>query len=105
MTHIAEYISISSQPQPSCRSPHLSDVLPSPPILFFPTEGVIVANDADSKRSYLLVHQAKRLHSPCFVVTNDDATIFPNLYEGPADHDGTPTPMLFDRVLCDVPCR
>lgn len=42
--------------------------------------GVVVANDADNKRCYMLVHQAKRLNSPCFMVTNHDASVFPMLY-------------------------
>ena len=44
------------------------------------TGGVVVANDADNKRCYMLVHQAKRLNSPCFMVTNHDASVFPMLY-------------------------
>ena len=43
-------------------------------------DGVIIANDADNKRCYMLVHQAKRLNSPCFMVTNHDASTFPTLY-------------------------
>ena len=39
-----------------------------------------MANDADNKRCYMLVHQAKRLKSPCFMVTNHDASVFPMLY-------------------------
>ena len=42
--------------------------------------GVVVANDADNRRCYMLVHQAKRLRSPSFVVTNHDASVFPTLY-------------------------
>ena len=42
--------------------------------------GVVVANDADNKRCYMLVHQAKRLNSPCVMVTNHDATVLPNMY-------------------------
>ena len=42
--------------------------------------GVVVANDADNKRCYMLIHQAKRLKSPCFMVTNHDASVFPMLY-------------------------
>jgi 16S rRNA C967 or C1407 C5-methylase (RsmB/RsmF family) len=41
--------------------------------------GLVVANDADYKRSQLLVHQLKRLQSPCFMATNHDAAHFPNL--------------------------
>ena len=42
--------------------------------------GVVVANDANNKRCYMLVHQAKRLNSPCFMVTNHDASVYPMLY-------------------------
>lgn len=41
--------------------------------------GFVVANDIDNNRCYMLVHQAKRLNSPCFVVTNHDSSFFPNL--------------------------
>lgn len=41
--------------------------------------GLVVANDADYKRSQLLVHQLKRLQSPCFMATNHDASHFPNI--------------------------
>ena len=44
------------------------------------TAGVVVANDADNKRCYMLVHQAKRLNSPCLMVTNHDAAAFPTMY-------------------------
>lgn len=44
-------------------------------------EGVVVANDVDNARCYMLVHQAKRLHSPCSIITNHDAGGMPNLYE------------------------
>ena len=42
--------------------------------------GVVIANDADNKRCYMLIHQAKRLNSPCFIVTNHDASVFPMFY-------------------------
>ena len=45
-----------------------------------PPAGVVVANDVDNKRCYMLVHQAKRLNSPSFMVTNHDASVFPMLY-------------------------
>lgn len=41
--------------------------------------GLVVANDADYKRSQLLVHQLKRLQSPCFMATNHDGSQFPNI--------------------------
>ncbi|CAG8598634.1 6617_t:CDS:2, partial [Racocetra fulgida] len=42
--------------------------------------GLVIANDADMKRSCMLVHQAKRLKSPCLIVTNHDAAQFPGVY-------------------------
>lgn len=41
--------------------------------------GYVVANDVDNKRCYMLVHQAKRLNSPCMAVVNHDSTVLPNL--------------------------
>lgn len=66
-------------------------------------DGLVIANDADNKRCYTLTHQAKRLQSPCLVVTNHDATFFPKI---PIDDPQTQTRtfLQFDRVLCDVPC-
>eukprot|EP00911_Craspedida_sp_UC1_P000193 UC1_evm1s151 len=65
-------------------------------------EGLVVANDNDAKRCYLLVHQSKRLQSPNFMITNHDAALFPNLRVPRAD--GATQPLRYDRVLCDVPC-
>lgn len=53
--------------------------------------GLVIANDADIKRCWMLVHQLKRFSSPHLVVTHHDAQHFPKF-------------MAFDRVLCDVPC-
>jgi 16S rRNA C967 or C1407 C5-methylase (RsmB/RsmF family) len=36
----------------------------------------------DSKRAYMLTHQARRLNLPAMFVTNNDATKFPNLKSG-----------------------
>lgn len=65
--------------------------------------GMVIANDVDVRRCHMLVHQTKRLQSPCCVVTNHDATVFPQMY-GPPHADGVPNPIQFDRVLCDAPC-
>ncbi|KAL1514434.1 hypothetical protein AB1Y20_003533 [Prymnesium parvum] len=59
---------------------------------------LLLANDAEYKRCHLLVHQAKRLHSPALLVTHHDASLLPTRMGG-----GAP-PLSFDRVLCDVPC-
>lgn len=58
-------------------------------------DGVVIANDADNKRCYMLVHQAKRLNSPCLMVTNHDASNFPILYH----HDVSER---CNMVYCDV---
>ena len=42
-------------------------------------QGIVIANDSDQKRAYLLVHQAKRLQSPCLLVTNHDGQEFPKI--------------------------
>ncbi|KAF9974099.1 tRNA (cytosine(34)-C(5))-methyltransferase [Actinomortierella ambigua] len=77
-------------------------------------EGLILANDADNKRSYMLIHQTKRLQSPCLMVTNHDASLMPWLRiakdeddeaDDNEEDDGKTTKSLqFDRVLADVPC-
>ncbi|KAH9968217.1 S-adenosyl-L-methionine-dependent methyltransferase [Russula dissimulans] len=72
--------------------------------------GLLIANDSDYKRTHLLIHQTARLPSPAFVVTNVDASIFPTLSlppENTADSSERKTrssTLLFDRILCDVPC-
>lgn len=49
-------------------------------VSFYPAEGLVIANELQNKRCYMLVHQSKRLHSPCCLITNHDATLFPTLY-------------------------
>ncbi|KAF3135052.1 hypothetical protein TWF569_010024 [Orbilia oligospora] len=72
------------------------------------TTGVVIANDADYKRSHLLIHQTKRLNSPNLIVTNYDATLYPSLrLPTKRDPNGGKTMqeyLKFDRILCDVPC-
>ncbi|KIJ57652.1 hypothetical protein HYDPIDRAFT_64011, partial [Hydnomerulius pinastri MD-312] len=70
--------------------------------------GLLIANDSDSRRSHLLIHQSARLPSPAFMVTNLDASIFPVLRSVSTDPrrsvKKTSSQLLFDRILCDVPC-
>ncbi|KAN0086028.1 S-adenosyl-L-methionine-dependent methyltransferase [Tylopilus felleus] len=70
--------------------------------------GLLIANDSDSRRSHLLIHQSARLPSPSFMVTNLDASIYPVLRSNTTDKrrtvKNTPGQLLFDRILCDVPC-
>ncbi|KAE9043249.1 tRNA (cytosine(34)-C(5))-methyltransferase [Phytophthora rubi] len=61
--------------------------------------GVVVANDVDLKRAYMLVHQSKRISSPALLVTCHEAQNIPFLGE-----DGTEREGVFDRILCDAPC-
>ncbi|CAH1116517.1 unnamed protein product [Phaedon cochleariae] len=64
--------------------------------------GYVIANDVDNKRCYMLVHQAKRLNSPCVAVINHDSAVLPNLFS--TSPDGSKQQVQFDRILCDVPC-
>ncbi|CAI5524539.1 unnamed protein product, partial [Closterium sp. Naga37s-1] len=41
--------------------------------------GMVVANELDIRRCHLLVHQTQRLSSPCILVTNHAAQLFPSL--------------------------
>lgn len=65
-------------------------------------DGMVVANDVDNKRCYMLVHQSSRLNSPNCVIINQDATKLPDMLVD--EGDSTKTKLKFDRVLCDVPC-
>eukprot|EP00741_Cyanophora_paradoxa_P011543 tig00020562_g11151.t1 len=76
--------------------------------------GLVVGNDADYRRAYMLVHQCQRLSSPTcqrlssptVLVTNHEGQNFPYVRRlpvgSPADAPGER--LLFDRILCDVPC-
>uniref|UniRef100_A0A915EQ75 tRNA (cytosine(34)-C(5))-methyltransferase n=1 Tax=Ditylenchus dipsaci TaxID=166011 RepID=A0A915EQ75_9BILA len=60
-------------------------------------EGLVVANDLDYSRCYLLVHQTlKRMPTANCVVINQDASMIPAIL------DAEKKPILFDRILCDV---
>ncbi|ETM47431.1 hypothetical protein L914_07869 [Phytophthora nicotianae] len=65
------------------------------------TRGFVVANDANEKRGYLLVHQLQRLGLDNFVITCHKGQEFPGLYNSNLELQRT---NVFDRVLCDVPC-
>lgn len=84
---------------------HLSD---EPGVL---PEGLVVANDVDVQRCNLLIHQTKRMSTANLIVTNHEAQHFPScslkgsvekLEEG--KENLRQNALLFDRVLCDVPC-
>ena len=65
-------------------------------------KGVLIANDGDYKRCHMLVTQTKRFNNPNYMITNEDATRFPNLKV--QDENGNLKVIKFDRILCDVPC-
>lgn len=77
-------------------------------------KGFVVANDSDTKRAHMLVHQASRLPSPNLLVSNLDASFFPRmevpwLEEENENDAGTERmikkkSLMFDRILADVPC-
>ncbi|XP_029797151.1 tRNA (cytosine(34)-C(5))-methyltransferase, partial [Suricata suricatta] len=85
---------------PGSKTTQLIEMLHADMSVPFP-EGFVIANDVDNKRCYLLVHQAKRLSSPCVMVVNHDAASIPRLT---VDVDGRKEVLFYDRILCDVPC-
>lgn len=95
---------------PGSKTAQLLEALHSAGPSVVPT-GMIIANDADPKRAYMLVHQLKRLGSPSFLVTTHQGQFFPSIYRPKAGCTPDPMtgvcetePLYFDRVLCDVPC-
>ena len=72
--------------------------------------GMVIANDNDSRRAYMLTHQVKRIKSAGMIVSCHDAQFFPNLVprefaEAKSGATGTKyAEGIFDRILCDVPC-
>ncbi|KAM4875162.1 RNA cytosine C(5)-methyltransferase NSUN2 isoform 2-T2 [Thomomys bottae] len=85
---------------PGSKTTQLIEMLHADMNVPFP-EGFVIANDVDNKRCYLLVHQAKRLSSPCIMVVNHDASSIPRLT---VDVEGRKEILFYDRILCDVPC-
>ncbi|XP_032325692.1 RNA cytosine C(5)-methyltransferase NSUN2 isoform X1 [Camelus ferus] len=85
---------------PGSKTAQLIEMLHADMRVPFP-EGFVIANDVDNKRCYLLVHQAKRLSSPCIMVVNHDASCIPRLQ---MDVNGRKEILFYDRILCDVPC-
>ena len=45
-----------------------------------PVSGLVIANDANYQRAYMLVHQTKRLGSPDFLISTHEGQFFPTLY-------------------------
>ncbi|KMT08571.1 hypothetical protein BVRB_6g138510 [Beta vulgaris subsp. vulgaris] len=75
--------------------------------------GMVVANDVDVQRSNLLIHQTKRMCTANLIVTNHEAQDFPGCRLSKFHHNSSDiqsanglsiNQLVFDRVLCDVPC-
>ncbi|CAA7401641.1 unnamed protein product [Spirodela intermedia] len=80
--------------------------------------GLVIANDVDVQRCNLLIHQTRRMCSANLIVTNHEAQHFPSCRLNTEIENGRLTSsspsclteeavtnqLLFDRVLCDVPC-
>lgn len=64
--------------------------------------GLVIANDLDKKRAYMLVHRLSRNTLRRTVVTCGAGDTFPGLYD--AETKTLQPTNVFDRVLCDVPC-
>ncbi|EDV92260.1 tRNA (cytosine(34)-C(5))-methyltransferase [Drosophila grimshawi] len=86
---------------PGSKTAQLIEALHASPDQHKIPPGFVLANDVDNNRCYMLVHQAKRLNSPCLLVTNHDSSVFPNLVQ---TVDGSKSILKFDKILCDVPC-
>ncbi|XP_030463257.2 uncharacterized protein LOC115683020 isoform X2 [Syzygium oleosum] len=76
-------------------------------------KGLVIANDLDVQRCNLLIHQTKRMCTANLAVTNHEAQQFPGCRLSKSQFDTSEmgnqlgpclNQLLFDRVLCDVPC-
>jgi len=72
--------------------------------------GIVVANDSDYARAFMLTHQLQRFDTASLLVLNHDGQNFPTIYYDRLPVQETEkmhsydTRYHFDRVLCDVPC-
>nr|CDS26273.1 tRNA (cytosine(34) C(5)) methyltransferase [Hymenolepis microstoma] len=66
--------------------------------------GIIVANDLDRQRCFMMIHQVKRLQSPCVILTEEDASVYPRFFVDCPENPDEFRQLYFDRILADVPC-
>ncbi|GAV60217.1 Nol1_Nop2_Fmu domain-containing protein [Cephalotus follicularis] len=76
-------------------------------------DGSVIANDLDVQRCNLLIHQTKRMCTANLIVTNHEAQHFPGCRSNKncsnssfmeTELESIISQLIFDRVLCDVPC-
>ena len=72
--------------------------------------GLVVANDSDTDRAYMLVHQCRRINSPLLIITTHKGQAMPKIRNPDAQLTTAKASEFycktgyFDRVLADVPC-
>lgn len=76
---------------PGSKTAQLLDMLGAKSYSAMERQSLVVANDANLKRCWMLAHQLKRFSSPYLVITNHEAQKFP-------------IQIRFNKILCDVPC-
>lgn len=72
-------------------------------------QGIVVANDNNFTRAYMMTHQLQRFNTSDLLVVSHDSQVFPNLQNNFSDiactkKSETNLPIKFDRILADVPC-
>jgi len=66
--------------------------------------GFVIANDPDYKRGFTLSTNIQRLTLPNFMIIGRMGQCIPNILIEQKDKSGPPRTLMFDRILCDVPC-
>lgn len=85
---------------PGSKTSQLLEVINRSAHDFTGEQGLVVANDPDIDRAYMLVHQCRRISSPLLLIATHRGEQFPLPYRNAPGGGGE----FFDRVLCDVPC-
>ncbi|XP_078444197.1 uncharacterized protein LOC144713481 [Wolffia australiana] len=97
---------------PGSKTFQLLEMMHQPSDVGLLPRGLVIANDVDVQRCNLLIHQTKRMCSANLIVTNHEAQNFPSCrfnqekkyFKLCATEETMINQLLFDRVLCDVPC-
>jgi 16S rRNA C967 or C1407 C5-methylase (RsmB/RsmF family) len=87
---------------PGSKTAQIIDEIHKNQDVIFP-DGIVIGNDANFQRAFMLSHQVNRLPTHCFVASNHEGQLFPNLFSLDKETDDV-VRLRFDRILCDVPC-